>query len=96
MPLPPFDVHEAVPWVVSLAYVHSWIGIADACGEGAPLSRHRQQRPQSITSETHSLWRTRRHRIGPGRKPPRFSAAVDFFVALKLLVGNQKKPILSL
>ena len=33
VPLPPFDVHEVVSCVVSLAYAHSCIIIEDACGE---------------------------------------------------------------
>ena len=46
---------------------------------GGLFSVHGQQRPHSITSWTHSLWRTRRHRIGKRRKPPRFAAAVAAF-----------------
>ena len=47
--VPLFDVHEAVSRVVSLAYAHSCIIIADACGEEVLLSRHGLQRPHSIT-----------------------------------------------
>ena len=41
---------EAASWVVPLAFAHSYIVIADGCGEGAFLSRHGQQRPHPITS----------------------------------------------
>ena len=62
------------------------IAIADVCGEGALLSRHGQQRPQSITSWTQP--RTRRHRIGPGGNPSRNSAAGELFSTSNIL---QKK-----
>ena len=81
-----FDVHEAVSWVVSLAYAQSCNVNADAL-----LSRHGHQRPHSITSLTQSLWRTRTASHPLAQKAPSCSAAVDLLLGCsELLFGNQR------
>ena len=63
--------HDVPTWPLGCGRQTSnfgWTWMYRRCGRvrrGAVLSRHGQQRSHSITSQTHSLSRTRRRRIGP-------------------------------